>query len=84
MNKRVKEILLMLLYLPFQLVIQICLSPLIIVWSACIRASTQAFEDVYITEDNPMVDSDGPAMRNKRNHWWITRFIGLDCLFDED
>ena len=84
MNKRVKKFLLMLLYVPFQLVIQICLSPLIIVWTACIRAENQAFEDVYITEDNPMLNQDGPAMRNKRNHWWITRFIGLDCLFDED
>ena len=83
MNKRVKEILLMLLYLPFQLVILTCLSPLIIVWSACIRAADQAFDDVYITEDNPRVNPDGPSMRNKRNHWWITRFIGLDCLFED-
>ena len=83
MNKRVKKFLLILLYFPFQLVIQICLSPLIIVWMACIRAENQAFEDVYITEDNPMLNQDGPAMRNKRNHWWITRFIGLDCLFED-
>ena len=83
MNKQVKEFLLMLLYLPFQLVIQICLSPLIIVWTACIRAENQAFEDVYINEDNPRINPDGPAMRNKRSHWWITRFIGFDCLFDD-
>ena len=78
-----KEFLLMLLYLPFQLVIQICLSPLIIVWTACLRAANQAFEDVYITEDNLMIDPYGPAMRNKRSHWWITRFIGFDRLFDD-
>lgn len=84
MNKRVKEFLLMLLYPPpFQLVVQMCLAPFIIVWAACIRASNQAFEHVYFTEDNPMVNPDEPAMRNKRNHWWITRFIGLDCLFED-
>ena len=84
MNKRVKEFLLMLLYFPFQLVIQMCLSPLIIVWIACFRASTQAFEDTYITEDNILLNQDGPSMARKKKHWWITRFIGLDCLFGVD
>ena len=83
MNKRVKKFLLMILYYPFQLVILICLSPFIICAMAAMRAENQAFEDVYITEDNPMLNQDGPSMRNKRNHWWITRFIGLDCLFDD-
>ena len=83
MNLRVKKFLLMLLYVPFQLVIQICLSPLIIVWTACIRAENQAFDDVYMTKDNPRVNQDGPTMRRKKRHWWITRFIGFDCLFDD-
>jgi hypothetical protein len=83
MNKQVKKVLLTILYIPFQLIIQLCFSPIIIVWLACIRAENQAEEDVYITEDNPMLNQDGPAMRNKRNHWWITRFIGFDCLFED-
>ena len=83
MNKRVKKFLLMILYYPFQLVILICLSPFSICAMAAMRAENQAFEDVYITEDNPMLNQDGPSMRNKRNHWWITRFIGLDCLFED-
>ena len=81
MNKRVKKFLLMILYVPFQLVIQICLSPLIIMWTACIRAENQAFEDVYMTKDNPWLNQNGPTMTRKKRHWWITRFIGLDCLF---
>ena len=83
MNKRVKKFLLMILYVPFQLVIQICLSPLIIMWTACIRAENQAFEDVYMTKDNPWLNQEGPTMTRKKKHWWITRFIGLDCLFDD-
>ena len=83
MNLRVKKFLLMLLYFPFQLAIQICLSPLIIMWTACIRAENQAFEDVYMTKDNPQVNQDGPTMRRKQKHWWITRFMGFDCLFDD-
>lgn len=83
MNLKVKKFLLMLLYVPFQLVIQICLSPLIIVWTACIRAENQAFDDVYMTKDNPWVNQDGPTMRRKKRHWWITRFIGFDVLFDD-
>ena len=83
MNLRAKKFLLMLLYFPFQLTIQICLSPLIILWTACIRAENQAFDDVYMTKDNPRVNQDGPTMRRKQKHWWITRFVGFDCLFDD-
>jgi len=82
-SKEVKKTILMILYFPFQLIIQIILSPLILGIIACKRAENQAFEDVYITEDNEMLNLDGPAMTNKRNHWWITRFIGLDCLFED-
>ena len=83
MNKRVKKFLLMILYYPLQLAIHICLAPLIICIMAAMRAENQAFEDVYVTEDNPRINPDGPAMRNKRSHWWITRFMGFDCLFDD-
>ena len=76
MNKEVKKIALlvlyialMVLYIPFQFAIQICLAPFILTLVACKRAENQAFEDVYI--------------KGKRKHWWITRFIGFDCLFDD-
>lgn len=83
MNKRVKKFLLMLLYYPLQAMILCCLSPFIVFFLAAMRAEEQAFEDVYITEDNEMLNQDGPAMTRKKKHWWITRFIGLDCLFED-
>lgn len=82
-RKEGKKTILMILYFPFQLIIQIILSPIILGIIACKRAENQAFEDVYITEDNPMLRQDGPAMTRKKKHWWITRFIGLDCLFED-
>ncbi len=82
-SNRAKKFLLMLLYYPFQLVILICLSPLIICFMAAMRAESQAFEDVYMTKDNPWLNPEGPTMKRKQKHWWITRFIGLDCLFDD-
>lgn len=83
MNKRVKKFLLMILYYPLQLVILICQAPFIICCMAAMRAENQAFEDVYMTEDNPWLNQDGPTMKRKKKHWWITRFIGLDCLFED-
>jgi hypothetical protein len=80
---RVKKFLLMLLYYPLQLVIQICISPFVICVIAAMRSENQANEDVYITEDNEWLNQDGPMMRRKKRHWWITRFIGLDCLFED-
>ena len=82
-RKEVKKTLLMILYFPFQLIIQIILSPIILGIIACNRAENQAFEDVYMTKDNPWLNQDGPTMRRKQKHWWITRFIGLDCLFED-
>ena len=83
MTLSAKKLMLTILYYPFQLAILICLSPLVICIMAAMRADNQAFEDVYITKDNPMLNQDGPTMRNKRKHWWITRFIGLDCMFED-
>ena len=83
MNKRVKKFLLMILYYPLQVVILICQAPFIICFMAAMRAENQAFEDVYMTEDNPWLNQEGPTMTHKKKHWWITRFIGLDCLFDD-
>lgn len=83
MNKRVKKFLLMILYYPLQLVILICQAPFIICCMAAMRAENQAFEDVYMTEDNPWLNLEGPTMTRKKKHWWITRFIGLDCLFED-
>ena len=83
MNKRVKKFLLMILYYPLQLVILICQAPFIICCMAAMRAENQAFEDVYMTEDNPWLNQEGPTMTRKKKHWWITRFIGLDCLFED-
>ena len=79
---RAKKFLLTVLYYPLQLVIAICLSPVIVCVIAASRADAQAFEDVYITEDNEWLNQDGPTMRRKKRHWWITRFIGLDALID--
>jgi hypothetical protein len=83
MNKEVKKIALMVLYFPFQFAIQICFAPFILALIACKRAENQAFEDVYMTKDNPWLNQEGPTMKRKRKHWWITRFIGFDCLFDD-
>ena len=83
MNKRVKKFLLMILYYPLQAMILCCLSPFIVFFLAAMRAEEQAFEDVYMTEDNPWLNQEGPTMTRKKKHWWITRFIGLDCLFDD-
>lgn len=83
MNKRVKKFLLTILYYPFQLAILICFSPLIICFMAAMKADNQAFEDVYMTKDNPWLNQEGPTMKRKQKHWWIMRFIGLDCLFDD-
>jgi len=83
MNLKVKKLLLTILYYPFQLVILTCLSPFIICCMAAMKADSQAFEDVYMTKDNPWLNQEGPTMTRKKKHWWITRFIGLDCLFDD-
>lgn len=82
MNSNVKKLLLTILYYPFQLVILICLSPLIICFMAAMRADNQAFDDVYMTKDNPWLNQNGPSMTRKKSHWWITRFIGIDVLID--
>ena len=83
MNLKMKKLLLTILYYPFQLAILICISPLVICIMAAMRADNQAFEDVYMTKDNPLVNQEGPTMKHKQKHWWITRFIGLDYLFDD-
>ena len=83
MNLRIKKFLLTVLYYPFQLAILICLSPFIICAMAAMRADNQAFEDVYMTKDNPWLNQEGPTMKRKRKHWWITRFMGFDGLFDD-
>ena len=83
MTLSAKKLMLTILYYPFQLAILICLSPLVICFMAAMRAGNQAFEDVYMTKDNPCLNLEGPTMKRKQKHWWITRFIGLDCLFDD-
>ena len=83
MNLRIKKFLLTVLYYPFQLAILICLSPFIICAMAAMRADNQAFEDVYMTKDNPWLNQEGPTMKRKQKHWWITRFMGFDGLFDD-
>jgi hypothetical protein len=35
-----------------------------------------------MTEDNPIINQDGPTMTNKRKHWWITRFLGFDKIME--
>ena len=82
MNSNVKKLLLTILYYPFQLVILICLSPIIICFMAAMRADNQAFDDVYMTKDNPWLNQEGPTMTRKKKHWWITRFIGFDVIID--
>ena len=83
MNLRVKKFLLTILYFPFQLAIHICYGPIIICIMAAERAENQAFEDVYMAKDNPWLNQEGPTMRRKKKHWWITRFMGFDGLFDD-
>ena len=83
MNLKMKKLLLTILYYQFQLAVLICLSPFIICVMAAMRADNQAFEDVYMTKDNPWLNQEGPTMKRKQKHWWITRFIGLDCLFED-
>jgi hypothetical protein len=63
------------LYFPFQLLLMAVLTPVAIVGFAWIRAKDIAFEDVYFTSDNPMVNPDGPTMRKKKEHCWLVRFI---------
>ena len=82
MNSDMKKLLLTILYYPFQLVILICLSPIIICFMAAMRADNQAFDDVYMTKDNPWLNQEGPTMTRKKKHWWITRFIGFDVIID--
>lgn len=83
MNLKVKKLLLTILYYPFQLAILICISPFIICVMAAMRADNQAFEDVYMTKDNLWLNQNGPTMKRKKRHWWITRFIGFDAFFDD-
>ena len=83
MNLKVKKLLLTILYYPCQVVILACLSPIIICVMAAMRADNQAFEDVYMTKDNPWLNQEGPTMKRKQKHWWITRFMGFDGLFDD-
>ena len=83
MNLSIKKFLLTVLYYPFQLAILICLSPFIICAMAAMRADNQAFEDVYMTKDNPWLNQEGPTMKRKRKHWWITRFMGFDAFFND-
>lgn len=82
MNNNVKEKVLKVVYFPLQLVLGIVYSPLLVLLFAYQRACDQAFEDVWMTLDNPMVNPDGPTMRSKKEHSWIYRFIGLDLIKD--
>ena len=63
------------LYLPFQLVVGVVISPFLAIAFAMEKAGRIAFDDTYISEDNPLVNPDGPTMQAKRKHWWLTRFI---------
>lgn len=63
------------LYFPFQLLLMAALYPVAIVGFAWIRAKDIAFDDVYFTADNPMVNQNGPTMRKKKEHCWLVRFL---------
>ncbi len=82
MNKNVKEKVLKVVYFPLQLVWGIVCSPLLVLLFAYQRTCDQAFEDVWMTLDNPNVNPDGPTMRRKKEHCWIARFLGLDLIKD--
>ena len=64
-----------LIYFPFQLMIFILLSPLLVGWFAMKKSEDMAFEDVYMTKGNPMVNQEGPTMKRKREHCWLVRFV---------
>lgn len=83
MKKETRYRLLWVFYTPFQFVIMLCLSPIILFVIACARAEDQAFEDIYITKDNKMLNQNGPAMSRKVKHCWLARFVGLDRLKEE-
>ena len=74
-RKNVKEKVLKVVYFPLQLVLGIVCSPLLVLLFAYQRACDQAFEDVWMTKDNPMVNQDGPTMLRKKKHSWIYRFM---------
>lgn len=82
MNKNVKEKVLKVVYFPLQLVLGIVYSPLLVLLFAYQRTCDQAFEDVWMTLDNPNVNPDGPTMRRKKEYCWIARFLGFDLIKD--
>ena len=65
----------MVAYFPFQLVIGALMSPILAIEFAGHKADQMAFEDTYMTEDNPMVNQDGPTMCKKRKYCWLLRFL---------
>ena len=75
MSNRTKQNVLTALYFPFQMVIMVALSPLLLTGMAWHRSRDLAFDDIYITEHNPMLNQDGPSMQRKRRHCWLMRFI---------
>ncbi len=81
-RKNTKETVLKVVYFPFALLLGIVCSPILVILYAYSRACDQAFEDVWVTNDNPMLNQEGPAMVRKREHSWIYRFIGLDLIKD--
>jgi len=75
MKKNKKYRILLLTYFPFQLAIALILSPILTIAFAGARADHLAFTDTYATEDNPMINKDGPLMRAKKAHCWLIRFL---------
>ena len=75
MKKQTKQNGLTVAYFPFQLILEMVLMPFIIVVFAWWRARELSFDDVYMTEDNPSVNQNGPTMQRKKNHCWLMRFV---------
>lgn len=75
MKKDTKHKILTVVYFPFQAIIHLLLSPIIIIEFAFARSSAIAFDDVYMTADNPVVNPDGPTMQMKKKHCWLMRFV---------
>lgn len=75
MGNATKKAFLTAAYFPFQVAIGIILSPLLVLVYAYAKSEDMAFDDVYLTEDNPMLNQDGPAMQAKRRHCWLVRFF---------
>lgn len=63
------------IYFPFQLLLAMVYSPYLVLVFAMENTEDLAFDYTYMTEDNPMVNQNGPVRMRMKQHCWLIRFL---------